>query len=91
MRYVIFHKDSTLLLGKRDGYATERAAKAGMTRECGKHLLDLAQYDVAEAKHFAQHIEKTKTVKNLISGKDVVIPVNTPHYCDPSCESYWSM
>jgi len=33
---------------------------------------------------------KTKIVTNLISGKLVRIAVNTPHYCDPSTETYWS-
>lgn len=34
---------------------------------------------------------KTKIVTNLLSGQPVEIPVNTPSYCDPSSESYWSM
>ena len=34
---------------------------------------------------------ETKTVKNLMTGKDVVIPVNTPRCCDPSTELYWTM
>ena len=33
----------------------------------------------------------TKTVRNLMTGKPVVIPVNTPYCCDPSTETYWSM
>ena len=32
-----------------------------------------------------------KTVKNLMSGEDVVIPHDTPRSCDPSSELYWSM
>ena len=36
-------------------------------------------------------IEKTTTVKNLMSGKDVVQSVNTPHCCDVSSETYWAM
>jgi hypothetical protein len=35
--------------------------------------------------------EKYKTVKNLMTGKDVVIDKNTPRCCDPSSEAYWSM
>lgn len=34
---------------------------------------------------------KTKWVKNLMSGKMVEIPVDTPRSCDPSTELYWSM
>ena len=33
----------------------------------------------------------TKTVKNLMTGKDVVIAWDTPRSCDPSTELYWSM
>ena len=33
----------------------------------------------------------TKIVKNLMSGKDVEIPYETPRCCDPSSELYWSM
>jgi hypothetical protein len=32
-----------------------------------------------------------KTVKNLMTGADVVIPYDTPRSCDPSSELYWSM
>lgn len=32
-----------------------------------------------------------KTVKNLMTGEDVVIPHDTPRSCDPSSELYWSM
>ena len=33
----------------------------------------------------------TKTVKNLMTGLDVVIAYDTPRSCDPSSELYWSM
>ena len=32
-----------------------------------------------------------KTVKSLMSGKDILIAVDTPLACDPSSETYWSM
>ena len=32
-----------------------------------------------------------KTVRNLMSGKDIQIPHDTPRSCDPSSELYWSM
>ena len=32
-----------------------------------------------------------KTVRNLMSGKDVQISHDTPRSCDPSSELYWSM
>lgn len=33
----------------------------------------------------------TKIVKNLMTGQDVEIAADTPHCCDPSTETYWSM
>lgn len=32
-----------------------------------------------------------KTVRNLMTGKEVQIPHDTPRSCDPSSELYWSM
>ncbi len=32
-----------------------------------------------------------KTVVNLMSGKEIQIPHDTPRCCDPSSEAYWSM
>lgn len=34
---------------------------------------------------------KTRTVKNLMSGREVKIAEGTPLCCDPSSETYWSM
>jgi hypothetical protein len=34
---------------------------------------------------------KMKTVTNLMSGKKIRIPENTPRSCDPSTELYWTM
>ncbi len=38
-----------------------------------------------------EFVPTMKTVKNLMSGADVVIPTDTPRSCDPSSELYWSM
>ena len=32
-----------------------------------------------------------KTVKNLMTGKDVEIEADTPWCCNPASETYWSM
>jgi hypothetical protein len=34
---------------------------------------------------------KMKKVRNLMSGKEIEIPADTPVYLDPSKETYWSM
>jgi hypothetical protein len=37
------------------------------------------------------HVFPTKTVKSLMTGQDVEIPVDTPWCCNPASETYWSM
>ena len=38
-----------------------------------------------------EYFPTMKTVRNLMSGKDVQIAHDTPRSCDPSSELYWSM
>ncbi len=38
-----------------------------------------------------EFVATMKTVINLMSGKEVQIPHDTPRSCDPSSELYWSM
>ena len=38
-----------------------------------------------------EYVPKFKTVKNLMSGKEVQIEHDTPRCCDPSSELYWTM
>lgn len=97
--FVIYHKDTTKFLRLlRNGYwqdarfETEAAARACLTRQSKKDAkFVIGDYLIAEASHFAKNIEKQETRKNLMSGKEFTQPVNTPNYCDPSCEAYWSM
>jgi len=78
---------------------TPRAAKAWITRKHNQHLArsiayhdgPLFQFGYADAEYFHQHVEKTETKRNLITGKEFTQSVNTPRCCDPSTETYWSM
>ena len=36
-------------------------------------------------------LPKMKTVKNLMTGKDIQIDRDTPWCCNPASETYWSM
>jgi hypothetical protein len=38
-----------------------------------------------------EFVPTMKTVKNLMTGRDMEIPHDTPRSCDPSSELYWSM
>ena len=85
----------------RQSYKTMAAAKAGITRIAKAEGLmpcdpnhALFRYGIAEADYFHKHIEKQVKKKTLDIGygsKEFFEPVNTPYYCSPSSETYWSM
>ena len=83
----------------RKSYATMAAAKAALTKMSKRYraeLLDAVndpqyRYAIAEAGYFHKSIEKSRTTSNMMSGKPIVEPVNTPNYMSPSSEAYWSM
>jgi hypothetical protein len=57
-----------------------------------KTLLDISKISSTMLKGGVLSDSKvTKTVSNLMSGKEIEIAVGTPLCCDPSSETYWSM
>jgi hypothetical protein len=62
--------------------------EAGMKREVTELLLS-GLYTVDKFRFDYQ--PKMKTVKNLMTGKDVEIDSDTPWCCNPASETYWSM
>ena len=94
MNYVIYHTETTILLGR--SYKSKGAAKAGLTRaERDKKIVDKRKYDIAEVHHFYDEIEKkeTKDYINPHSGEKCTVTqgVNTPRSCDPTSDLYWQM
>lgn len=104
--YYVYEKDTTYIVGKngkhdhRASFKTEGAAKAHITRIAkyeGKNESDpdhpVYRYGIAEVAYFHNTIEKKVKRKVLegFGGKEYWEPVNTPNYCSPSSESYWSM
>ena len=83
----------------RQSYKTMAAAKAALTRMSKRYRADLLdsvndpvfRYGIAEANYFHKSIEKSRKTSNMMSGKPMVEPVNTPNYMSPSSEAYWSM
>ena len=83
----------------RQSYKTMAAAKAALTRMSKLYRADLLEsvndpmfrYGIAEAAYFHKSIEKSRKTSNMMSGKPIVEPVNTPNYMSPSSEAYWSM
>lgn len=96
--FVIYHTATTRFLRilknrhwEDAKFATEAAAKAALTRLEKAGKVARSSVAIAEAGVFYATIEKTETVKSLMSGRDVVLSVNTPRACDPSSELYWSI
>lgn len=83
----------------RQSYKTMAAAKAGLTRIAkAEGLLPTDpnyaefRYAIAEADYFHKNIEKQVEKSSYMDKtKTWMEPVNTPHYCSPSSETYWSM
>ena len=96
MSYVVFEKSTTRYAGRKAKYdapifGSLAAAKSHMARlvKSGKYAAeDIA---VAEADYYHDYIEAIVQRKNLMSGQPFFERINTPHYCSPSSESYWSM
>lgn len=56
-----------------------------------RDLVKVEDYAIAEAGDFHDNIEKMVTRVNLMSRKEYEERANTPRYCSPASESYWSM
>ena len=95
MSYVIYEVDTTLLATTKE-YKTYPAAKAALTRYLNKihketgHIGTDIDYAIADSVAFYTKIEKKVPRENLMSGTTFYEGVNTPIYCSPASESYWS-
>lgn len=84
--YIVYHIESTQSFKT---FSTESAAKRSVT--CANRNAGGVKYAYADLETYQNTIVYTKQVRNIMSGKMVEIPSNTPHCCDPSTETFWSM
>ena len=102
--FVVYHKQTTHIVGKdlepdhRKTYKSMEAAKAAITRAARKAgIMEVDPqhpkfvYGVARKEGFHEIIEKGVYKTNLMTGEEYWESVNTPYYCSPSSETYWSM
>ena len=102
--FYIYEKSTTYIIGKpdsngiarpdhRQSYRTLGAAKAALTRLSKVEPdFDPNRYDISDSSFFHQNIEKTVIKKSAMPPyKEFEERVNTPYYCSPSSETYWSM
>lgn len=85
----IYKADKRTKSGERLVYTfvLDNRDDAGMLRE-SRELFDV--YPPKEGYRF-EWFPTMKTVKNLMTGKDVQIDRDTPWACNPASETYWSM
>lgn len=86
MSFVVYHIKSTQMLKM---FNNESSAKRSAT--CANRNAGNQEYAYTSENNYRNKIVYKKTVRNLMSGKEIVIDSNTPISCDPSSETYWSM
>ena len=84
--FVVYHIASTMEAGRSD---TEGGAKRSVT--CKNRKVGKVEYAYATDEDYRTKIVYMVTKKNLLSGKEYQEASNTPSYCSPSSEAYWSM
>ena len=93
MSYVIVDVDTRCRVMYRatrtDSWATERAAKAALTRMVKTTGYLRSELAVMESSAYYAQVPMVERV-NLMTGKTYMERADTPYYCSPSSESYWS-
>jgi hypothetical protein len=86
----IYKKDARMKSGERLVSTTvwQNRDAAEMKREVRELQYEL--YPTSKGFRI-EFVPTMKTVKNLMTGKEIEIPHDTPRSCDPSTELYWSM
>jgi hypothetical protein len=73
---------------KARSYKTHSAAQATRTRLCRKAGWSAGELSIVDTKDYKPRMV---TRKNLMSGIEYQEDVNTPYFCSPSSETFWSM
>lgn len=69
-------------------YRTWGAARATRTRLCNKAGYRVSDLSIIDTKYYKPRMV-TRT--NLMTGQEYEEDVNTPNFCSPSSETFWSM
>lgn len=86
--YVVFHTE----FPHQDKRYFKSASGAKRATTCANRNAGKLVYNWVEESWFLlKYPVGNKVVKNLMTGKDMVISEDTPYCCDPSQERYWSM
>lgn len=102
MSYVIADTETKMIVS--EGFNTLGAAKCSLTalkkREAKRNAwreergerpyVKSTNYKPMSLEEYNTTLRTTKKVRNLLSGTEIEIDINTPACCDPSTETYWS-
>jgi hypothetical protein len=96
MQYAVYNvKTSALAKTFKNGctkYGTH-LAKSAATRLLNKmrETQPEKEWAVTDTENYYANVERQVERKNLMSGLPFMESINTPHYCSPAFESYWTM
>ncbi len=92
MAYYIVSQATGLIVSdgpiKSRAYRSLAAAKATRTRLCEKQGWAQDELSVVDTESYQPRMV---TRKNLMTGLEFQEDVNTPYFCSPASETYWSM
>lgn len=86
MAYIVYNIETSRI---EDTYRSETSAKRERTRL--NNRAGAVKFAYAAADVYYAEIEQQVERVNLMTGKTFKESVNTPYYCSPSSETYWSM
>ena len=92
MSYYIIAQGTGLIVtdgpNRTRAYKTLGSAKATRTRLCEKFGWNDAELVITSVQDYRPRmVERT----NLMSGQKYMEDINTPNFCSPASETYWSM
>ena len=86
MRFVVYHIASTMSAKTFDSEAGAKRSTTCMNRNAGS-----TKYAYTTIENYNKNVVKMVERVNLLSGQKYMEASNTPNYCSPASESYWSM
>lgn len=94
--YVVFETATTRYAGKKAKYNEPifdslAAAKSHVSRLVKSGKYSAEQLSVTDYENFRDNVEQIVQRTNIMSGTPIFERINTPYYCSPSSETYWSM
>ena len=86
MSFIVYNIETTRIQAAYDNEITAKRQRTRLNNLAGSKKF---AYDLAWV--YYARVEKMVERTNMMTGEKYMESVNTPNYCSPSSESYWSM